>query len=192
MFTTALVADVDGRRIVIYLSGRAHAGENMDEVLKRRGCGLSPLIKMSDALSANRARQSAQSCPTIDVHCHAHDIRKFTEIEHFFPAECAVVLRHLRTIYHHEHTAQAQQLNAAQRLAHHQKHSASEMDGLKAWMEAQFQARAIEPHSSLGKACRYLLNHWQALTAFLRLEGVPLDNNQGNADSRIMPHLRRR
>lgn len=177
MFTTGLVAEVEGHRIVIYLSGRAHAGENMGEVLKRREPNLPPLRKMSDALSANRAKQPPTACPTIDLHCNAHGIRKFTEIEHFFPNECAVVLRHLRAVYHHEHQAQEQQLNAAQRLAYHQAHSAPEMVTLKAWIENQFETRAIESHSSFGQACRYLLKHWQALTAFLRLEGVPLDNN---------------
>jgi hypothetical protein len=29
----------------------------------------------------------------------------------------------------------------------------------------------------LGRAISYLLNHWQALTLFLREKGAPLDNN---------------
>jgi hypothetical protein len=37
--------------------------------------------------------------------------------------------------------------------------------------------RLVEPNSSLGKAFQYLLNHWHTLTQFLRVPGVPLDNN---------------
>lgn len=33
------------------------------------------------------------------------------------------------------------------------------------------------PNSRLGKAMRYLLTHWVALTLFLRHPGAPLDNN---------------
>ena len=35
----------------------------------------------------------------------------------------------------------------------------------------------MEPNSGLGVAYRYMLNRWDKLTLFLRLAGVPLDNN---------------
>ena len=35
----------------------------------------------------------------------------------------------------------------------------------------------VSPNSSLGKACAYLLNHWQTLTRFLQVEQAPLENN---------------
>jgi len=191
MYTTCLVAEVEGRRIILYFSGRAHAGENLTEVLEHRDPAHPPLIKVSDALSANQAKLGARVGPTVDAFCNAHGLRKFTEIEHFFPAECAVVLSHLRAVYHHEHVAQAQQLDAQQRLAYHQAHSGPEMAALKAWIEYQFETRAIEPHSSLGQACRYLLKHWQALTAFLRIAGVPLDNNVAERALKKMIQLRK-
>ena len=37
--------------------------------------------------------------------------------------------------------------------------------------------RKAEPNSGLGKAISYMLNHWEPLTRFLRVEGAPLDNN---------------
>jgi hypothetical protein len=48
---------------------------------------------------------------------------------------------------------------------------------LKDWLTAQFIERRVEPHSSLGKAMRYLLRHWPKLTRFLEVAGVPIDNN---------------
>ena len=44
-------------------------------------------------------------------------------------------------------------------------------------MTEQFEQRLVEPNSGLGKALRYLLNHWSELTLFLRMSGAPLDNN---------------
>jgi len=51
------------------------------------------------------------------------------------------------------------------------------MEALKGWMENQMEARKVEPNSGLGKAITYMLNHWAALTLFLREPGAPLDNN---------------
>ena len=51
------------------------------------------------------------------------------------------------------------------------------MTKLHTWLEAQFAERKTEPNSGLGKAIKYLLNHWRPLTLFLRVAGAPLDNN---------------
>ena len=51
------------------------------------------------------------------------------------------------------------------------------MDQLHGWLKAQLAEARTEPNSGLGKAISYLLNHWKALTLFLRESGAPLDNN---------------
>jgi hypothetical protein len=51
------------------------------------------------------------------------------------------------------------------------------MEELHEWMNTQFNERKVEPNSGLGKAFSYMLKHWEPLTLFLRVEGVPLDNN---------------
>ncbi len=51
------------------------------------------------------------------------------------------------------------------------------MNGLHTWLDAQFDAREVEPNSALGKALRYFLNHWEGLTRFLHIAGAPLDSN---------------
>ena len=64
------------------------------------------------------------------------------------------------------------------------------MTDLHTWMSEQFAQRQVEPNSGLGKALRYLLKHWSALTLFLRQAGAPLDNNLGHAASgmsHVMP-----
>ena len=47
----------------------------------------------------------------------------------------------------------------------------------KAWMQAQFDEKKVEPNSGLGKAFTYMLKHGEPLTLFLRVSGAPLDNN---------------
>jgi hypothetical protein len=51
------------------------------------------------------------------------------------------------------------------------------MEELHVWLVRQFDQRRVEPNSGLGKAISYLLRHWEKLTLFLRVPGVPLDNN---------------
>lgn len=51
------------------------------------------------------------------------------------------------------------------------------MAELRKWCDRQLGERLVEPNSGLGKAIRYLENHWEKLTLFLRQAGAPLDNN---------------
>jgi len=51
------------------------------------------------------------------------------------------------------------------------------MAALEQWMQRQFAAHLVEPNSGLGEALRYMQKRWDVLTLFLRVPGVPLDNN---------------
>ena len=46
---------------------------------------------------------------------------------------------------------------------------------MRQWLEQQ--RAAVLPKSPFGQAVQYALNHWDALTLFLRKAGAPLDNN---------------
>ena len=76
------------------------------------------------------------------------------------------------------------------RLRYHQQHSASVMRELYEWIEQQFRERIVEPNSRLGKAFQYVKNHWEGLTRFLIIPGVPIDNNI--AERELKPSLRHR
>ena len=63
------------------------------------------------------------------------------------------------------------------RLVYHQTHSAPIMIVLKEWMIQKLEKNKVEPNSSLGKALKYMLKHWEGLTKFLHVSGALLDNN---------------
>lgn len=173
MRTTAVVAELEDHSIHLYESGRSHAGENLEELLRRRPEGLPPPIQMTDALASN----TSHSVPVQSVFCLAHGRRRFHEIREFFPEVCQRVIEDMGRVYHVDSLAKAQKLGPEQRLAFHQQHSAPLLDELKGWLEAQWNRKEIEPNSSLGKAVSYLLGHWKKLTGFLRIPAAPLDNN---------------
>jgi len=169
--TTGILARCGSHYIALFSSGRRHAGENLDQLLRLREQGLPPPIQMGDALSRNFSGQFE----TIIAKCLAHARRQFVEIEANFPLECARVLDALEKVYRLD--AQTPQMSDTERLAYHQQHSEPVMKELREWINDQFDRREVEPNSSLGKALKYLVNHWEGLTRFLSVAGAPLDNN---------------
>jgi transposase len=99
------------------------------------------------------------------------------EVADNFPAESKKALDIFADVYKAEAEAQKLGLSPAERLAYHQTHSEPRMKELEEWIAAQFAERRVEPNSGLGKALKYLENHWEKLTLFLRVVGAPLDNN---------------
>jgi transposase len=176
VFTSGIVSSGQGRKIALYFTGRQHAGENISDVLKQRAKELSPPIQMCDALSRNAPKLPA-GVEILLANCLAHGRRQFVEVAANFPGECRYVLEMLGQVYGRDAEAREQGLTPEQRLQFHQQHSGPVMERLHGWLEAQLAERQTEPNSGLGKAIAYLLRHWKALTAFLRIAGAPLDNN---------------
>ena len=173
VFTSGIVTVGAGRKIVLFFTGVRHAGENLDQVLKRRSSELPPPIHMCDGLAANESKEFE----TLLARCLAHSRRRYVEIAESFPEEVRFVLETLREVYRIDADARKEGLDEEQRLKLHQKHSKPLMDRLEQWMQEQFAERRVEPNSTLGEAIQYMTKHWSALTLFLRVAGAPLDNN---------------
>ena len=173
LFTSGIVATAEGHKIVLFLSGRQHAGENLKDVLVRRAAELPPPIQMCDALSRNIPKE----LKTILANCLAHGRRQFVDVADRFPEECQHVLQAFSVVYYNDATAKERNLSAEQRLLFHQAESGPVMEDLQVWLGRQFDERRVEPNSALGGAISYLLRHWEKLTLFLRVPGAPLDNN---------------
>jgi hypothetical protein len=82
MYTTVLRCEGE-HPICLYLTGRQHAGENLDDLLAYRDPELPPMQWMSDGLAANTPQQHQDQ--TLDLNCLVHGRRKFVEIDAFFP-----------------------------------------------------------------------------------------------------------
>lgn len=173
IFTSGIVSVSQGRRIALFFTGRQHAGENLEDVLRRRAAELPAPIQMCDALSRNLPKEFE----VILANCLAHGRRYFVKAVDNFPEECRHVLETLAEVYRIDAVARQDNLSAEQRLSLHQEKSQPVLDELKTWFEAQFAEKKVEPNSGLGLAIRYMLKHWEKLTRFLRVPGAPIDNN---------------
>lgn len=172
-YTSGIVATGKGHEIVLFFTGRRHAGENLADVLAQRAAELPRPIQMCDGLSHN----TAGDFEAVLARCTAHARRKFVEVAESFPEEVAFVLQTLREVYRHDAEARENELSAEDRLALHKKSSQPLMEALEHWLEEQIEERRVEPNSSLGESIAYMRKHWAELTLFLREPGAPLDNN---------------
>ena len=173
IFTSGIVGQAQEHPITLFFTGRAHAGENLAEVLEQRQTPRAPPLHMCDGLAQN----TPQGHPTIQCSCNVHARRNFVDIQNSFPEECRKVVESFSAIYRVEAQAKADGLGPQERLAAHQAHSQPVMDQLKTWLDEQIDARKAEPNSGLGQAIGYMRERWTELTQFLRVPGAPLDNN---------------
>ncbi len=173
LFTTGVVATTSAGPIVLFFTGRKHAGENLQKLLADRKDGLAPPIQMCDGLGRNVPKGRE----IIESNCLAHGRRHIVDEVGNFPAQCRHVLEELGKVFKNEATCREQGLSGDERLAFHQKESSPVMAELEKWMKTELEEKRVEPNSGLGQAFDYLLKRWNKLTLFLRIPDAPLENN---------------
>jgi transposase len=124
---------------------------------------------MCDALSRNITGEFE----SILANCNTHARRKYVDVADDFPDECKHVLEILRDVYKNDATARERALSDEERLQFHQAESGPLLKELEEWMKKQFAERKVEPNSGLGEAIKYMQKHWNKLTLFLKMPGVP-------------------
>ncbi len=183
IYTSGVIATLqEEHHGILFQTNIGHAGEWIDEILTGRDANAPPPIIMCDALSRN--------FPTLPVYhsslCNAHARREFVEVMTHFPDQVTWVLERYGLIWEHDDYCKAHQLNAQQRLLYHQTHSLPVMEQLREWGQQQLDSDIVEANSGLGKAIGYFLRHYQALTAFCRILGAKIDNNEMEATLKLI------
>lgn len=175
IYTSAVLAIADqGERLVLFQTNIGHAGEWMQEILDMRDPARAPPLLMSDALSANHVTgQPFHKCL-----CNSHARRGFVELIDKSPDEAVYALELYKHAWVNESHCVDNQLSPEQRLDYHREHSLPPMQELLAWCHEQLDTDAVERNSNLGKAMNYIIRHFDGLSAFCRIVGSPLDNNE--------------
>lgn len=174
IFTTGIVSTVKDQKVALFFTGRKHAGENFDELLKQRESYRSPPLQICDGKSGN----TLQSTSATISNCNAHARRYFVDVSDNFPeAGKYVLLEVYRNIYKFDAEAKKNGMSSQERLEYHQEKSAPIMEEFRLWLKRQFDEKLVEENSGLGKAINYVQKRWTELTRFLHVPGAPLDNN---------------
>lgn len=145
VYSSGLIAIlVNGREIVLFETSLGHAGEHLNDILRRRDNQLPAPLTMSDALSSNQVL----SIPTQRAYCNAHARRKFVDVEALNPKEVKWVLDTYCIIWQSDAIVQEKELNPQERLNYHQQHSLPAMETLHQWAIEQQGLPSFEEHSA--------------------------------------------
>ena len=107
--------------------------------------------------------------------CNAHGLRKFRDDQDKAPLLASRAMGFIGSIYDIEARAREKGLEDAALLAHRQQHAAPVMMAFHAWLTKH--QNDLVPEHPIAKAMGYYIRHWAALTRFLSVATVGLDNN---------------
>ena len=109
------------------------------------------------------------------VGCWAHARRKFFEAQAEHPKAVRLILRIIGWLYECEQCWDEHHLSVRKRQEHRRRHYTRPLYWLHK-LALGLRERVL-PKSALGKACDYLLGHWEPLTRHLEHGQTRLDNN---------------
>jgi len=170
--TTGILSKTEEHEIALFFTANRHAGENMQKILKMRDRATIPKL-MCDAASKNKPKET--NCEM--ANCLDHARRQFVDIIPKYTDQAQYFIEALRDVYHHDKKTKLLKLTPKKRLKYHREKSLPIMENLKAWCIANLNAQVAEPNSPLGTAMKYFLNHYEKLTKFTEIEGMPLSNS---------------
>ena len=162
-------------KVILFFTGRHHAGEVVDQLLQHRRASAQKLVSITDAASKNFSHDQADQLE--QAVCKAHCFLKFRAVKDQFPAEYAVAGEVYAKVFDHDDQAKALGLDPEQRMLYHREHSKPQMSRLWGMCKDKIDGHLVEPHSPLWEPVSFVINQWPRLTKFYEVAGVPLDTN---------------
>ncbi len=173
--TGVYLETADGAVITLFYTGRHHAGEIIDQLLKHRKSTEPKLAKVTDGASKNFDHRHADKL--IESSCNAHAYLKFRAIKDKYPDEYATAAEVYKQVFDNDDEANALKLTPDERMLFHREHSKPLMEKLKAMCDEKIESRLVEPNSLLWEPLTFIINQWTRLTLFYKEPNVPLDTN---------------
>jgi len=138
--TGVLLETAEGE-IVLFFTGRHHAGEILDRLLQGRKPGGPRLVKVTDGASKNFDHQGRNEL--IEGVCNAHAFLKFRDIKDKHPTEYAVAGEVYKGVFDNDDEAKARGLSPTERMLFHRQHSKPLMERLKAMCEEKLRGKLV-------------------------------------------------
>ena len=161
--------------VLLFYTGRHHAGEIIDRLLRHRLLSSPKLVKCTDGASKNFDHEHADQL--VEATCNAHAFLKFRAIKDKYPVEYAEAGRVYQQVFDRDDEAKALGLSSVDRMRHHRKHSKPLLEQLKKMCQEKITGKLVEPSSRLWEPLTFIINQWDRLTRFCDVPGVPLDTN---------------
>jgi hypothetical protein len=126
---TGLYWETPNGPVILFYTGRHHAGEIVDQVLRHRLLSSPKLVKCTDGASKNFDHEHADQL--VESTCNAHAFLKFRAIKDKHPLEYAEAGRVYQQVFDHDDEASALDLSPVDRMLYHRKHSKPLLEQLK-------------------------------------------------------------
>lgn len=172
---SCIYIETEQAKVVLFFTGRHHAGEIVDRILEHRRANAGKLVAVSDAASKNFSLDRADDLE--QAICNAHCYLKFRAVKGQFPAEYAVAGEVYAKVFDNDDKAKALGLDANDRMLYHRQHSKPQMLRLWQMCKDKIDGNLVEPNSPLWEPVSFVINQWPRLTKFYEVPGVPLDTN---------------
>jgi hypothetical protein len=172
---TAVYIDTEKAKVVLFFTGRHHAGEIVDRLLEHRRASINKLVALTDAASKNFSHDHTDELE--QAVCNAHCYLKFRAVKDRFPAEYAVAAEVYQKVFDNDDKAKSLGLDPDERMLYHREHSKPQMLRLWGMCKEKIDSNLVEPNSPLWEPVSFVINQWPRLTKFYELPGVPLDSN---------------
>jgi transposase len=172
---TAVYIETEAAKVVLFFTGRHHAGEIVDRILEHRRASRKKLVSLTDAASKNFSHSHTDELE--EAVCNAHCYLKFRAVKDQFPAEYAVAGEVYKKVFDNDDKAKTLGLDPDQRMLYHREHSKPQMLRLWEMCKEKTDGNLVEPNSPLWEPVSFVINQWSRLTKFYEISGVPLDSN---------------
>ena len=122
---TGFYIDTDVAKVILFFTGRHHAGEMVDQLLEQRRASSGKLVALTDAASKNFSHDHADQLE--QAVCNAHCYLKFRAVKDQFPLEHAVAGEVYEKVFDNDDKAKALGLDAHERMLYHRERSKPQM-----------------------------------------------------------------
>ena len=172
---TGIYIETAQAKVVLYFTGRHHAGEIVDRLLAHRRASAEKVVAITDAASKNFAHGHADEL--LQAVCNAHCFLKFRALKDLFPAEYAVAGEVYKKVFDNDDETKKRGLDPHERMQYHLEHSKPQMLRLFQMCKDKTDGNLVEPNSPLWEPISFVIHQWHRLTRFYEVPGVPLDSN---------------
>lgn len=175
---TGVYLETEQGKVLLFFTGRHHAGEIVDQILEHRHTAQDTgkkLVKVSDAASKNFSH--AHHDELEEAVCNAHAYLKFRAIKDRHPEEYGLAGDVYDKVFDNDDVAKAKGMSPDERMHYHREHSLPEMERLHEMCKDKLQSKLVEPNAPLWEPVSFIINQWERLTRFCEVPGVPLDTN---------------
>jgi transposase len=175
---TGVYLETEQGKVLLFFTGRHHAGEIIDQILEHRRAvqkSGAKLVKVSDAASKNFSH--AHHDELEEAVCNAHAYLKFRAVKDRHAEEYGLAGEVYKKVFDNDDLTQAEGMSPDERMRYHREHSLPEMKRLKKMCTERLQSKLVEPNAPLWEPLTFIINQWDRLTRFCEVPSVPLDTN---------------